>query len=167
MIDIYIIRHGDAVNLDREISEEGFRYLSDKGRIKTEEVAARLKNIHVHFDLILSSPLVRAVQTSEIFASVLKYEGEVKTAIELVGGNSFSKFKQLLKRYPHNKSIAFVGHAPDVYHYMVSLLKHSDTTDLKVHFHNSSVCKIRYDGKDEKGKFIWFLTSDTMELIQP
>jgi phosphohistidine phosphatase len=167
MIDIYIIRHGDAVDMSREIAEEGFRYLSHKGRKKTEEVAAKLKNLHTHFDMILCSPLVRAVQTAEIFAMTLKYEGEVKTAVELIGGNSFHRFQQLLKRQTHSKSIALVGHAPDVYHYMVNLLKHNGTTDLKVHFHNSSVCKIRYDMKSEKGKFVWFLASDTMELIQP
>ncbi|MGA2668629.1 MAG: phosphohistidine phosphatase SixA [Ignavibacteria bacterium] len=167
MIDIYIIRHGAAVDFEHEIVEEGFRYLSHKGRTKTDEVAAKLKNLHIQFDLILSSPLVRAVQTAEIFASALKYKGEVKTAIELIGGSTFSRFQQLLKRNQHGKSIAIVCHAPDVNHYAVNLLKHSDIKDLKVNFSNSSVCRIRYDRKNEIGKFIWFLKSDTMELIEP
>ena len=166
MIDLYIIRHGAAIDMSHEIVEEVFRYLSDRGRKKTEEVAHKLKNLHIQFDLILSSPLVRAVQTAEIYAHALKYEGEVKTAIELMGGGSFSRFIHLLKRQSHSKSIAVVGHVPDVNRYAVNLLKHHDVNELKINFSNNSVCKIRYDRKNEKGKFIWFLKADTMELVE-
>jgi phosphohistidine phosphatase len=167
MMDIYIIRHGAAVELDNEIAEEGFRYLSQEGRKRTEEVAIKLKELHTHFDLILSSPLVRAVQTAEIIAAVLEYESEIKTAIEMKGGNSFVRFQQLLKRHSQNKSIAAIGHAPDVHHYMLNLLSRDSSLELKVHFHSSSVCKIRYDPKSESGRFVWFLGSDTMELTLP
>jgi phosphohistidine phosphatase len=165
-MDIYLIRHGKAVDLDSEIVEEGFRYLTPEGRELSYKVAKKLKNLKTGFELIISSPLVRAVQTAEIFASVLNHKGEMKTAIELVGGISFNRFLQLIKRNSHLKSIAFFGHSPDVNHFSVSLIKEHSVPELKINFKNCSVCKINYDIKSEEGKFAWFLRSDTMEMIR-
>lgn len=40
-MDIYLIRHGAAVDLDNDIVEEGFRYLNNSGREKSYEVAKK------------------------------------------------------------------------------------------------------------------------------
>ena len=81
MNNIYIIRHAAAAELDNEVSEEAYRYLSIHGRNHCKIVAQRLKDMETRFDIIVSSPLVRAVQTAEIFAAALKYDGEIKTAV--------------------------------------------------------------------------------------
>jgi hypothetical protein len=36
----------------------------------------------------------------------------------------------------------------------------------KIHFHNSSVLKIDYDTVKENGRFVYFLESDTMKMIE-
>nr|HMQ79828.1 phosphoglycerate mutase family protein [Ignavibacteria bacterium] len=120
----------------------------------------------IRFDSILSSPLVRAVQTAEVFASVLKYDDEIKTAIELIGGNTFSRFAQLIKRHSHHNSIAVFGHAPDVNSFSLNLIKDNPVKDLQLNFKNASVCKIKYDPASGKGKFGWFLNSENMKLVE-
>ncbi len=165
-MEIYLIRHGAAVDLDNEIVEEGFRYLNTEGRSTTTAVAQKLKKMKTGFDVIFCSPLVRAVQTAEIFAQVLNHKGELKTTIELIGGHSSAKFRQLIHRNTHFKSIACIGHAPDVYHFATSLINNISARQPKVHFHNSSVFKIDYDFEKENGKFVYFLESNTMNLIE-
>jgi phosphohistidine phosphatase len=165
-MDIYLIRHAAAAELDKEIVEDGFRYLSPSGRAQSFEVANKLKNLEVSFELIVSSPLVRAVQTAEIFSHVLAHKGEFKTAVELIGGASFGKFLQMLKRNSRYKSVACFGHSPDVNHYAANLLKYDHSKELNINFKNCGVCRIDYDNKKEKGEFVWFLKSDTMELIK-
>ncbi|MGH2574208.1 MAG: phosphohistidine phosphatase SixA [Ignavibacteria bacterium] len=164
-MDIYLIRHGDSVELDYEIAIDGNRYLTPQGRNKTAEAAERLKELKTEFDVILTSPLVRAVQTAEITASVLGYKGEIKTASELTPGSSFQKFLQLIKRNSSFKTIACFGHSPDVNVFCSGLLK-SNAKDTKIDFKKSSVCKIDYDIKNESGNLIWFLNADKMELIK-
>lgn len=164
-MDIYLIRHGAAVDLDNEIVEEGFRYLNNSGRRQTADVAHLLKKLNTKFDVIFSSPLVRAVQTAEIFANVLNREVEIKTTIELIGGHSPAKFRHLIHRNTHYKSIACIGHAPDVYHFAEELMSNHERKP-KIHFHNSSVLKIEYDTANENGRFIYFLESDSMKLIE-
>lgn len=165
-MDIYIIRHGIAADLDNEIVEESFRYLTIHGRNHCRIVAQRLKDMKINFDAVFSSPLVRAVQTAEVFASVLKYDKEIKTAIELIGGSSFSRFRQLINRHSHNESIAIFGHAPDVNSFTLNLIKDNPVKDLQLNFKNSSVCKINYDPSSGNGRFEWFLNSDNMKLTE-
>lgn len=162
-MDIYIVRHGVAAELDNEIVEEGYRYLTIAGRNHCRIVATKLKDLKTEFDVVISSPLIRAVQTAEVFASVLKYNGEIRTAIELVGGATMSRFMQLVRRNSHLKSIAMFGHAPDVNNFSLGLIK-DNVKELKLNFKNSSVCKINYDFTNEEGKFEWFLDADSMKL---
>lgn len=164
--EIYIIRHGAAAELDNEIVEEGYRYLTIHGRNHCKIVAQRLKDMKVAFDLIISSPIVRAVQTAEVFASVLKYQGEIKTAIELIGGNTFNRFTQMLKRYSHHKNIGLFGHAPDVNNFSTSMIKGHDINNVQINFKNASVCKINYDTENENGRLEWFLNSENMKLTE-
>ena len=84
-MDIYIVRHGVAADLDNEIAEESYRYLTIHGRNHCRIVAQRLKDMKINLDAVFSSPLVRALQTAELFSSVMKYDGEIRTAIELIG----------------------------------------------------------------------------------
>ena len=166
-MDIYIIRHGVAADLDSEIKEESYRYLTVHGRNHCKIVAQRLKDLKVKFDSVLSSPLVRAVQTAEVFGSVLKYDKEIKTAIELIGGNSYNRFLQLIKRNSHHNCIGIFGHAPDVNTYSLGLIKDDNIKNIQLNFKNSSVCKIQFDPASGKGKFGWFLNSENMKLTEP
>lgn len=165
-MDIYIVRHGVAADIDNEIAEESFRYLTIHGRNHCRVVAQRLKDLKVKFDVMISSPLVRAVQTAEVFASVLKYDAEIKTAIELIGGSSYNRFLQLVKRNSHHGTIGIFGHAPDVNSYALNLVKANSGRDLQINFKNASVCKIKFDPASETGTFEWFLNSENMKLTE-
>ncbi len=165
-MDIYIIRHGVAADLDNEIAEESYRYLTIHGRNHCQIVAQRLKDMKTELDAVFSSPLVRALQTAEVFSSILKYNGEVRTAIELIGGSSFNRFKQFLKRNSRFGSIALFGHAPDVNIFSTGLITENPKNASQINFKNSSVCKIVYDPETEAGRFAWFLNSDNMKLIE-
>lgn len=164
-MEIYIVRHGVAADLDNEIVEEGYRYLTVHGRNHCKIVAQKLKDMKIKFDAVFSSPLVRAVQTAELFSQTLKYEGEIKTAIELIGGHSFNRFMQFIRRNSHYNSIGIFGHAPDVNTFCLNLIN-ANNNDLQLNFKNASVCNISYDPKEEIGKFMWFLNSETMKLTE-
>jgi phosphohistidine phosphatase len=65
---LYLIRHGIAVDLpilDSVISDE-LRSLNQVGRKKVAQVAVKLQKMELTFDLIITSPLVRARQTADI-----------------------------------------------------------------------------------------------------
>jgi phosphohistidine phosphatase len=67
---LYLIRHGIAAERGT-YADDRDRPLTAKGRDRTERVAQRLSQLGIGFDLLLSSPLVRAYETAEI----LVYQG--------------------------------------------------------------------------------------------
>ena len=69
---IFLVRHGDAVP-EEDAGSDRDRWLSAKGRENARILGRLLREQHVLPDIILSSPLPRAVQTAELLAQSLDY----------------------------------------------------------------------------------------------
>lgn len=69
---LYLVRHGIAISkTDPACPADAARPLTPKGVEKTGEVARGLAKLHVRPSVLMASPLLRAVQTGEIFAEAL------------------------------------------------------------------------------------------------
>lgn len=116
-MELYLIRHGIAGDRDPvKYPNDDERPLTDKGRAKTQEVAQRLAKIGLRFDLILTSPLVRAYQTAEILQKALLCDRIEKFAALAPGGDVRDWTNWWLEsRYnKENSCLALVGHQPDL-----------------------------------------------------
>lgn len=122
-MQLYIIRHGIAAE-KTEYKNDEERPLIDKGRQKTEKVAQRLLEIGIHFDLMLTSPLVRAKQTAEILQknglsdelqefSALAPDGNIQEWVNWWLESSYNLEESCL---------ALVGHEPDLGHWAETLI---------------------------------------------
>jgi probable phosphoglycerate mutase len=80
-VKIYFVRHGQSVaNLLNQFSNRGLKHgLTEKGRAQTLRLAERLGGLSV--SRILSSPLLRAVQTAQILAEALNAPYEIVDAL--------------------------------------------------------------------------------------
>jgi broad specificity phosphatase PhoE len=78
---LVFVRHGESeANLLNEFSNRGFKHpLTEKGRQQARELAQKLAPMGV--DRIFSSPLMRAVQTSEILADAFRISFETTDAL--------------------------------------------------------------------------------------
>ncbi|WGV28186.1 phosphohistidine phosphatase SixA [Halotia branconii] len=112
-MELYLIRHGIAEEQTNNIKDEE-RSLTPEGRQKTEKVAQRIKNLGLQFDLILTSPLVRARQTAEILIAA-KLSCQLEESHHLAfNGDISSWLVDWLepKNYSQNTQLALVGHEP-------------------------------------------------------
>lgn len=110
---IHIVRHAEAVERTPEIREE-HRYLTRRGRRRFRKAAKSLATLGISPDLILTSPLIRAVQTADILAEKLSYKRELTVAAQLAPGFRPEALDELLKLYPQAGEVALVGHEPDL-----------------------------------------------------
>jgi phosphohistidine phosphatase len=112
-MELYLIRHGIAQERSPDIQDEE-RVLTKEGRQKTKKVAQKLVELDLHFDLILTSPLVRARQTAEILLET-GLSSQIEESHHLApDGNIYNWFKEWLepKHYSPNTQLALVGHEP-------------------------------------------------------
>jgi len=75
-VRIYLVRHGDAVP-EEDAGSDRDRWLSSRGREGARVLGRLLREQQIAPDVILSSPLPRAVQTAELLATSLDYLGTV------------------------------------------------------------------------------------------
>ncbi|MBD2778331.1 phosphohistidine phosphatase SixA [Iningainema tapete] len=114
-MELYLIRHGIAEERLDGVNDEA-RSLTKEGRQKTEKVAQRLKKLDFHFDLIATSPFVRARQTAEILvATGLSSQWEECNHL-LPSGSIHNWVTDWLKpsKYQAETQLALVGHEPNL-----------------------------------------------------
>ena len=115
MPEIYLIRHGIAADRADYPHDEG-RPLTEKGRQKTAKVARRLREIRLQFEVILTSPLLRARQTAEILQTA-GLSDRLEEFPPLAPGGNLSDWVNWWSSSRYNKGrscLALVGHQPDL-----------------------------------------------------
>ncbi|MEH2049158.1 phosphohistidine phosphatase SixA [Nostoc sp.] len=122
-MELYLIRHGIAEDQGLGIKDED-RSLTKEGRQKTEKVAQKLVKLGLSFDLILTSPLVRARQTAEILIAE-KLSSQLEESSHLAPDGQISSWLEDWlepKNYSQNTQLALVGHEPNLSNWAEILL---------------------------------------------
>ncbi|MEW6720796.1 MAG: phosphohistidine phosphatase SixA [Thermodesulfobacteriota bacterium] len=149
---VYLVRHADAIPA-APVLPDASRHLSADGRASFRETARRLMDDGVRPSLILSSPLVRALQTADILAERLEYEGEVSSSLLLGPGFDLEKMNEILLSFPGETEIALVGHEPDIGRIVARLLGRPGGFAMP----KGGVAAFSFpdSGKRDKGTFVW------------
>jgi phosphohistidine phosphatase len=111
---IYLLRHGDAADHDDpRYPTDAVRPLTPKGIKRTRQLANGLRQMDLTFDVIYSSPLLRAKQTAEIVARSLKLEKKLHFTHHLAPEGAFvDMIAQVEHARPAVKTVLLVGHEP-------------------------------------------------------
>lgn len=110
---VYLVRHADAVDRTGALPD-AFRHLTERGRRAFRETSARLGRDGIRLSRILTSPLLRAVQTADILAEHTGFAGEVIPAPQLQPGFDVDGMNEILDAFPGDDGVALVGHEPDL-----------------------------------------------------
>jgi phosphohistidine phosphatase len=140
-MNLYIIRHAIAVDRGTpEYEDDSQRPLTDKGKKKMREIAKGLRALGVGFDLILSSPYVRARETAEILADVFKIKKDIQFSDNLFPmGDPDLLISEINEKYDVD-NIALVGHEPELT-YLIGLLV-SENAGLDMTLKKGGVCNL-------------------------
>jgi phosphohistidine phosphatase len=112
-MELYILRHAIAAELGHMGARtDAERPLTAEGRKKMRQGAAGMLAMDVRPDSILSSPLVRTLQTAEIVAEVLG--APLELADGLAPGCTLDALRRLLTPYLDRQRLMIVGHEPDL-----------------------------------------------------
>ncbi|HTL73079.1 MAG TPA: histidine phosphatase family protein, partial [bacterium] len=91
-MNLFLLRHGLAVEPGTPgFKNDAVRPLTPKGKLQLRKIAAAMRVMELEFDVIWSSPLVRARQTAEIVAKELKAKEQLELVEELSPGGDAVK----------------------------------------------------------------------------
>jgi phosphohistidine phosphatase len=144
---LYLLRHGVAA--DRTpggFASDADRLLTDRGREKSRLEAIGMRGLGLSFDLILTSPLLRARQTAQIVAQAYGLENEILITQALAPGSGFDEkldaeapIVRELNDHQFDSAL-LVGHEPDLSE-LASLLL-TGSPGLNIQFKKGALCAI-------------------------
>jgi phosphohistidine phosphatase len=166
-MNLYVLRHGIAVEPGTPGYErDADRPLTPEGERKLRQIAEAMEALELSFDLILSSPYLRALQTAEIVAKALKGRKKVELSESLTPGGSTRKLVELLNRVqPSPESVLLVGHEPYLSG-LISLLVSGDA-GFAVVMKKGGLCKLSTESlkSGRCAALEWLLTPKQMALM--
>jgi phosphohistidine phosphatase len=167
-MNIYVLRHGLAAKgLAAGPRADRLRPLTPKGRKKMARIAAVMKEMDLAFDLILSSPCVRARQTAEIVAEAFRARKRLEFVEALAGQASPQELlEKLLRQHLLPENLLLVGHEPQLSG-LISLLL-AGTTQLNLELRKGGLCKLSIPvlKSGRRATLEWLLTPRQMLAIR-
>jgi phosphohistidine phosphatase len=144
MPELVIVRH--ALAFDRDSTrwpDDRLRPLSPQGKKKFRQAASGLARWYPHVDLLLTSPLVRALQTAKILADVAGWpkaaeRGELDPATD--PQTTLASLRQ-----PRVSRLALVGHEPHLSN-LIALCVAKPTSTVCIEMKKGAAAVIRFDG---------------------
>lgn len=113
-MQIYLLRHAPAGTSNPQSGgDDNQRPLTPDGITKMKQVARAMRGLKLKFDLILSSPLVRAKATAEIVAAEFGINRNLKFTEQLApGGDPEILVERMASLYARPRRVLLVGHEP-------------------------------------------------------
>jgi phosphohistidine phosphatase len=138
---IFLIRHGVAEERGEAWPDDTKRPLTPGGTSRMEKAARGLARLDITFDVILSSPLVRARQTADIIAARAGGHPPIVNTDALAPGSDYAAVVAALEKHVRKGRIALVGHEPGIGELAARLIGSRHAVEFK----KGGVCRIDLD----------------------
>jgi phosphohistidine phosphatase len=141
-MNLYILRHASA-GLRRTNPVLDFKRPLDKeGKKQCLQLAHVLNELDVQFDLIISSPLKRCLQTASLIGTETGYEAQILSSDALAPSAAFKEFQKLLRDHSASENLLVVGHNPNLSSFLGSLLVPAASPEAKIRLRKSSIARV-------------------------
>ncbi len=163
MLELYLIRHGVAEERGEDWPDDSKRPLTSEGISRLQKAARWLNAIGVTFDQIVSSPLVRARQTADVFSQDLKSKPPIATSDALAPAGAPPAVIQEITKHVRKARVALVGHEPNLGELAALLIGARRPLEFK----KGGICRIDFDMLPPKGGGMlrWFLTPKMLRAL--
>ena len=156
-MDCLLLRHGIAVERDEWEGPDTDRPLTERGAKRVAQVAAGLNWLDVQPAHVLSSPLIRAIETAKMVHSSLRVRAAVCIVDELLPGAPPARLLSILRDLPPASCVLCVGHEPQLG--MAASVMLTGKPSMACPFKKAGACLIELSipAKPGRGVLRWWL----------
>ena len=139
---LVVVRHARAEERSEFLGNDRERPLTEDGRERMFKNAKRLRELAPKLDVLISSPLLRAQQTTDVIKEV--YEIKEHETIELLspGFNHAELLKHLKEK--EGETVCVVGHEPDLGEFCSWLLSGNSRSFIPIR--KGGICILEFPG---------------------
>ena len=150
---LWFLRHGEAEPHDARPDVD--RRLTERGEAQSRAAGRALAALDIPFQLVLTSPRIRALDTARLACQELGSDFVVEDSLS--GSFALDDALALAAAAGDDKRVLFVGHDPDFTQVVY------DLTGARADFKKGAVAAIRIGGRE--GELIAFLRPRELESI--
>ncbi|MGA2808206.1 MAG: phosphohistidine phosphatase SixA [Terracidiphilus sp.] len=121
-MNLYLMRHANAGIPRGTPLLDSKRSLIKEGKDQCILMARVLSALKVQVDVVVSSPLKRALQTAQFVGTELGYEAKVEISPALGPDADYGDFQQMLAKYSEYEGVLAVGHNPNLFQFLGRLV---------------------------------------------
>ncbi len=127
LVNLYILRHANAGTRRANPLIDVKRPLDKEGKQQCLLIGSYLSALRVQFDMILSSPLKRALQTASLVGTETGYDSKILVSEALAPNATVASFQKFLGEIARYENVLIVGHNPNLPLFLSSLISASRT----------------------------------------
>jgi phosphohistidine phosphatase len=121
-MNLYILRHASAgVRRENPLLDVN-RPLDKDGKTQSLQLAHVLNAMKITFDMVVSSPLKRSMQTAQLVATETGFEQKIVSTAALAPTATFAQFQKLLRDCAAYENVLVVGHNPNLTQFLGQIL---------------------------------------------
>ena len=160
-MNLYLMRHANAGLSRVNPLLDNKRALIKEGKDQCMLMARVLSALKVQIDVIVSSPLKRALQTAQFVGTELGYDAKVEISPALGLDADYSAFLDLLAKYADREGVLMVGHNPNLFQFLGRLVTGNGGANLRMR--KASIARVDLDRHPPQVQ--WLLDPRTMRSI--
>lgn len=165
-MNLYVVRHAEAVQLSGTITRDFDRPLTEQGKQEALLMGRILARLDKRVKSIFSSPLVRAVETANIISTELRGGVEVFVSDTVSPGfNQKALLTDILER-TDGGSAMIVGHQPDMSMFVAYLMCESQGMGVAMVPCSIACLGIQQNSSAVGARLIWLLTPELISDLQ-
>ncbi len=128
-MNLFLLRHASAGLKRPNPLLDAKRPLDKEGKTHCLHLAHVLNGLKLSFDLVISSPLKRSLQTAQMVGTETGYEQKVLISNALLPTATFAQFQRLLRECSSYENILIVGHNPNLTTFLGQLVSGAASAD--------------------------------------
>ena len=141
-MNLYILRHASAGLRRTNPLLDVKRPLDKEGKKHSLQLAYVLNALNIQFDLIISSPLKRSLQTAAMIGTETGYEAPIQQSEALAPSATVKDFQKLLREISNRENVLVVGHNTNLTTLLGSLLVPVSSPEAKIRLRKGSIARV-------------------------
>jgi phosphohistidine phosphatase len=164
-MNLFILRHGKAADRGPKWRPDSTRPLTREGEKKMFAAARGIHSLKLSFDLILTSPYLRAFRTAEILGEVFEPKKVFETKNLIPEAEPRAVIDEINENFSGLGQIVLVGHEPFLSRLISMLLSGRD--DVSIELRKGGFCKLSIKTLvfDKCATLDWLLTAKQLARL--
>ena len=160
---IYFVRHANAGKSVANPAQDAKRPLDKAGVRQSSYVGKALAALDTQVEVIISSPLKRAVQTASLIANELAHDRQIVISEALGKNADFKAFQELLRKHSKHDAIMVVGHNPSLSQFISNVIT-GNVNGRAVDLKKGAAARVEHDGR-KPAVLQWCITPRIVETV--